>query len=50
METERIADWMYRNKTKVIHEIINQKFDNAYNLLKEMLKSGYTHISRLMRT
>ncbi|PTF04606.1 hypothetical protein BUY81_14610, partial [Staphylococcus equorum] len=49
MEIERIADWMYRNKTKVAYQIINQNFDDVYNLLNGMLKSEYTIITSIIR-
>lgn len=48
-ETERVADWMYRNKTKIAHEIINKELDSAYELLGGMLKSEYTGLMVYMR-
>ena len=48
-ETERVADWMYRNKTKIAHEIINKELDSAYELLSGMLKSEYTGFMGYMR-
>ena len=48
-ETERVAEWMYRNKTKVVYEIINKEFDDVYDLLNGMLKSEYTELMGYMR-
>lgn len=48
-ETERVAEWMYRNKTKVIYEIINKEFDDVHELLNGMLKSEYTELMGYMR-
>lgn len=48
-ETERVAEWMYRNKTKVVYEIINKEFDDVYELLNGMLKSEYTELMGYMR-
>ncbi|WP_233145967.1 hypothetical protein [Staphylococcus aureus] len=48
-ETKRVAEWMYRNKTKIVHEIINKEFDDAYELLNGMLKSEYTKLIGYMR-
>lgn len=40
---------MYRNKTKVVYEIINKEFDDVYDLLNGMLKSEYTELMGYMR-
>lgn len=49
MEIERITDWMYRNKTKLAYQIINQNFDDVYDLLNGMLRSEYTIITSIFR-
>ncbi|GAB1613238.1 hypothetical protein HB162lentus_18830 [Mammaliicoccus lentus] len=49
MEIARISDWMYRNKTKVAYQIINQNFNDAYDLLNGMLKSEYINIIGFLR-
>lgn len=49
MEITRISDWMYRNKTKVAYQIINQNFNDAYDLLNGMLKSEYINIIGFLR-
>lgn len=49
MEIARISDWMYRNKTKVAYQIINQNFNDAYDLLNGMLKNEYINIIGFLR-
>ncbi len=49
MELTRISDWMYRNKTKVAYQIINQNFNDAYDLLNGLLKHEYINIIRILR-
>ncbi|MBF2756595.1 hypothetical protein [Staphylococcus sp. GDY8P57P] len=48
-EIERVAEWMYRNKTKVVYGIINKEFDDVYELLNGILKSEYTKLMGYMR-
>lgn len=50
MEIARISDWMYRNKTKVAYQLINQNFNDAYDLLQGMLKNEYSNLIRLLKS
>lgn len=50
MEIARISDWMYRNKTKVTYQLIDQNFNDAYDLLTGMLKNEYSNLIRLLRS
>lgn len=49
-EIEVVAEWMYRNKTKVAHDIINREWDCIYDLLNGRMKTEYMQFMRYMRT
>lgn len=49
-EMEVVAEWMYRNKTKVAHDIINREWDRIYNLLNGRMKTEYMQFMSYMRT
>ncbi|WP_260852836.1 hypothetical protein [Staphylococcus epidermidis] len=49
-EMDIVTEWMYKNKTKVAHDIINKELDNIYELLNGMLKYEYTQFMIYIRT
>ncbi|MGC9631956.1 hypothetical protein ACO2FG_11880 [Staphylococcus epidermidis] len=49
-EMDIVTEWMYKNKTKVAHDIINIKLNSIYELLNGKLKGEYTQFMRYMRT
>ncbi|MDS3929984.1 hypothetical protein RJC24_11330 [Staphylococcus epidermidis] len=49
-EMDIVAEWMYKNKTKVAHDIINRELNTIYELLNGMLKAEYTQFMIYIRT